>query len=946
MTEENAGEVLLHGESGGVRQLRRGGLRDGDLRAAPQQAAASSELLAEEYRFLMLDDVVADAELAERQLRKAGIPFALKLVETRETFLAALEDFSPDLILLDYELHQFDGWSALRLAQKRVPDVPVVMFTGSLNEERAVACLNAGAADYVLKTNVLRLAPAVERALEGARAQVEKQQAEEALHESEERFRALVESANDAVVVTDATGKITVWNSGAAAMFGYSSDEIVGRPVADLMPERYRDAHVAGLERVGAGGEHRSVGTKPLELEGLRKDGSEFPIESSLTMWRSQGEPFYSSIMRDITERREAFRALEQLSHWHETILTSAGEGIMGLGLDGNITFVNAAGGQILGTSPGELLGRQALEVFHNSTEDGAQISVDENSFLNVVRNGETRSAETVFRQGDDRSVSVYYSTSPIREEGRIVGSVIVFEDITERKQAEEALRRSEAAYRGLVENATYGMFRSTPKEGFISVNPALVRMLGYDSEEDLLALDLERDLYENPSARRRLMEQSRDSERVENVERRWRRKDGGLITVRLNGKVIADQEGRTESFEMIVEDVSVRRQLEEQLRHAQKMEAVGQLTGGIAHDFNNMLSVVLLNTQLIMGAVDSGEPVERSDVAGIEDAVRRASAMTRQLLGFGRRAELKPVPTDIACVTGELSSMLRTLLPESIEVSIRADEPVGAVEVDPSSVEQMLLNLATNAGDAMPDGGTLELEVSAVELDGEYTAERPYLAPGAYVRVSVTDTGVGMDEETRNRIFEPFFTTKDPGKGTGLGMAMVYGLMKQQGGNVHVYSEPREGTTVPLDFPTVRAAALPSSGRKREVGVGGGTEMILLVEDEKALRRTGRRALEGYGYTVLDAANGEEALEVYRAHAEEIDLVISDLVMPKMSGSELYETLQAEEKPPRSFILASGYTGRDMRDARTVPDSVPFLQKPWDLSELLARVREVLDGC
>ena len=212
MTEESAGEVLLHRESGGVRQLRRGGLRDGDLRAAPQQAAASSELLAEEYRFLMLDDVVADAELAERQLRKAGIPFALKLVETRETFLAALEDFSPDLILLDYELHQFDGWSALHLAQKRVPDVPVVMFTGSLNEERAVACLNAGAADYVLKTNVLRLAPAVERALEGARAQPSwrSSRRRRLCHESEERFRALVESANDAVVVTDATGKITV----------------------------------------------------------------------------------------------------------------------------------------------------------------------------------------------------------------------------------------------------------------------------------------------------------------------------------------------------------------------------------------------------------------------------------------------------------------------------------------------------------------------------------------------------------------------------------------------------------------------------------------------------------------------------------------------------------------------------------------------------------------
>ena len=729
MREENAGEVALDPEAGGARPLHRGDLRSGDLRTTPQEAAAASEPLAEEYRFLMLDDVAADAELAERQLRKAGIPFSWKRVETREAFLAALEDFSPDLILLDYELHQFDGWSALRLAQKRAPGVPVVMFTGSLNEERAVACLKAGAADYVLKTNALRLAPAVERALEGARAQVEKQQTEKALHESEERFRALVESANDGVVVVDATGKITLWNSGAAAMFGYSSDEIVGRPVANLMPERYRDAHVAGLERVGAGGEPRLVGKKPLELEGLRKDGSEFPIELSLTAWTSQGESFYSSIIRDITERREAFRALEQLSHWHETILRSAGEGIMGLDLDGNVTSVNAAGDQILGTSPGELLGQHAHEVLHHSTEDGDPIRVGESPFLNGARNGESGSAETVFRRADDHPVSVRYSTSPIREEGRIVGSVIIFEDITEHKQAEEvchlqaaameatstsimitdgngkitwvnpafarltgysaeeaigrtprilksgkqdrsfytriwriilagkawrgtlinrhkdgtlytveetitpvkdqagkishciaiqqditvhkraeeALRRSEAAYRGLVEHATHGIFRSTPEEGFTSVNPALVRMLGYDSEEELLALELETDVYENPDARQLLLERSFNTTRLENVENRWRRKDGEVITVRLNGRVITDREGRPESFEVIVEDVSERRKLEDQLRQAQKMEAVGQLTGGIAHDFNNVLSVVLLNAQLVMAALEAG---------------------------------------------------------------------------------------------------------------------------------------------------------------------------------------------------------------------------------------------------------------------------------------------------------------------------------------------------
>jgi CheY-like chemotaxis protein len=368
-------------------------------------------------------------------------------------------------------------------------------------------------------------------------------------------------------------------------------------------------------------------------------------------------------------------------------------------------------------------------------------------------------------------------------------------------------------------------------------------------------------------------------------------------------------------------------------------MEAIGQLTGGIAHDFNNELSVIILNAQLVADAIEAGGEVRAEDVRDIEDAAKRAATMTKQLLGFSRRADLTFAPTDLAYVATRLSGALRRLVPENIELRLVADDAVPAVRADAGAVEQMLLNLITNARDAMPRGGLLEVAVR----------DRPACGGGAdadrrHVCVSVRDTGIGMDEGTRSRIFEPFFTTKPVGVGTGLGLAMVYGLMRQHDGFVDVESAPGAGTTIRLGFPATAEVAAARPRRDSRATAQDGAETILLVEDEDALRRVTRRALERHGYQVLTAANGGEALRVLRERGGRVDVVVSDLVMPVMGGAQLYHALFREFGPVR-FILTSGYAGREADERTTLPPSVPFMAKPWSLEDLLKQVRAALDS-
>jgi signal transduction histidine kinase/ActR/RegA family two-component response regulator len=415
---------------------------------------------------------------------------------------------------------------------------------------------------------------------------------------------------------------------------------------------------------------------------------------------------------------------------------------------------------------------------------------------------------------------------------------------------------------------------------------------------------------------------------------------DGGVKWVWEQGAAVA---AGGAVLEGVVLDVTESKRLEEQLRQAQKMEAVGSLTGGIAHDLNNILGVILANANLVARALPMGLGDVQDDVAEIEQAARHGAQMIRQLLAFSRRAELRIVPLNLTEVLENSVTMLRRFLPDNVRVEFYSDVPAPTVHADAGAVQQILLNLAANSRDAMPDGGRLVIALGTAELDETTARMRPWITPGRYVRVTVTDNGAGMDDETRSRIFEPFFTTKPATVGTGLGMAMVYGLMKQQRGHIHVYSEPGAGTTVSLYFPAMVDAARPAPEAEEQPHERWGRgETILLVEDDAALRRTTTRVLERFGYQVITAANGEEALELLEARDWKADLVLSDVVMPAMSGRGLYEAL-ARHGRRIPFVFESGHAAGELRDRGQFPEGVHFIQKPWTVNEILTLIRRAL---
>ncbi len=427
----------------------------------------------------------------------------------------------------------------------------------------------------------------------------------------------------------------------------------------------------------------------------------------------------------------------------------------------------------------------------------------------------------------------------------------------------------------------------------------------------------------------------------------RLKTKQGELLPAQLTVSRVLDREAGVTGLAFI-EDIRPRQELEAerqrvegQLRQTQKMDALAQLTGGIAHDFNNMLTVILANAELIAGVIGDDKDAQ-ADLEELRTAARRGTAMVRKLLGFSRRERLVLQAVKLDQLVREVANQLRNLFPEPVRFDVRSDGTPD-IQADTNAIEQILLNLLTNARDALFDGGEVIVQTSRVLLNAEDTRRDGWGAPGEYACLSVTDTGIGMDEGTRARLFEPFFTTKPPGLGTGLGMAMIYGLVKQHGGFVVVESQPKSGTTVRVHFPAAKSVATPVRVVE-EPAAEGGAETILLVEDEESIRRTARRVLERFGYHVLTALDGLEGLEVIRAHGADIDLVITDVAMPNMGGRGLYDAARTSGATMK-FLFASGYTQRDLGAIGDIDPALPFIHKPWTLSNFLRRVREVLDS-
>ncbi len=500
-------------------------------------------------------------------------------------------------------------------------------------------------------------------------------------------------------------------------------------------------------------------------------------------------------------------------------------------------------------------------------------------------------------------------------------------------REAELILRESEARHREVVEHASMGIVRSRADGTLLQVNPAMVQMLGYRDEAEFLSRQSAQRIYKNPADRDRILQmfEARGQVHAE-FELEMLKRDGTSITVRARARVLRDATGRVTGYEKFIEDVTDQRALEAQLRQSQKMEAVGQLTGGIAHDFNNLLSVIVSTAQLAEDALEEDPAMVRAELGEIRSAAQRGADMIRKLLAFSRTRQLHFRPFELGELVGASTSVLRRLLPAHIEIRLEAPASTPHVRTDPAALEQIMLNLATNARDAMPGGGHLDITVS--------TVARHETGDGPWVLLTLRDTGVGMDATVRERIYEPFYTTKAPGQGTGLGMTMVYGLMKQHGGVVEVDSAPGEGTEIRLYFPLAtpdRQLDLPGTGQAAR---GSGT--ILVVEDETALRRATQRLLERNGYQVLTAGDGAEALTTYFRHAGAIDLILSDVVMPHLSGAQLYHAIRDRgELVP--FLFMSGYLGEAGNSTLALPKDVALLAKPWGIDDLLHSVADTL---
>jgi two-component system, cell cycle sensor histidine kinase and response regulator CckA len=510
-------------------------------------------------------------------------------------------------------------------------------------------------------------------------------------------------------------------------------------------------------------------------------------------------------------------------------------------------------------------------------------------------------------------------------------------------RMAQERLRRSEMNFRSLVTNAPYGICRCDSSGNLLDANPAMLSMLGYSSAEQLVGSHLGA-LYEDAQHWFQLADRLRTSVPFNGLIVEWKRKNGANTLARISGRTVLNG-GNSKTFELFAEDVTERRVLEQQLQQSQKMEAVGRLAGGIAHDFNNLLMVISGYAEFLLDRLGP-EPTLRAPAQEIASAAGRASSLTRQLLAFSRKQMLAPKMLNLNDVVTENLKMLRRMIGEDIDLVMRPAPELGAVRADAGQIEQVMMNLAVNARDAMPSGGKLTIQTSNVTLDEEQARFQVPLKPGNYIMLSISDTGAGMDSETQSHIFEPFFTTKGT-KGTGLGLSTVYGIVKQSGGYIWVYSEQGKGTTFKIYFPRVSdipESPVQSAAATEPIATEPGTETILLVEDEANLRYLARQFLEKQGYRVIEAADGAVAMQIAVAHEGMIHLLLTDVIMPGMNGRELAQRI-SEIRPNTQVLYMSGYTENVVGRDGTLDAGIRLLQKPFTLRELKNRVREVLDS-
>ena len=834
----------------------------------------------------------------------------------------------------------------------------------------------------------------------------ERKVTEDALRTSEAFYRDLVENIEDFVCTHDLQGNLIFVNSSSAKLLGYGSTELVGTNLGaylhPLMRERFEaylarlrtDGHASGLMLVQTkGGQKRileyrntlrregvaepvALGiardvtelkrtekalkrriialTQPLdekegiafedlfniaEIQKLQDQFAEATGVASI-ITRADGTPItrpsnFCRLCNDIIRRTE--KGIENCYYSDAVIGKYNPDGptveqCLSGGLWDAGTSISVGGRHVANWLIGQV--RNEAQDAERMRKYAREIGVGEEEFLQAFREVPSMSkdqfvrvARALYTLAGQLSNVAYQNVQQARF-------------MSDRKRAEEALKESEQLYRTLFEGSMDGVYAVRRDGEITDANPSFLEIFGYTREE-MIGMDVH-ELYFNPADRSKFQDEIEKKGSVKDYEVKWRKKDGTGIDGLVTSSVYLGKDGSIAGYLGIARDVTLRKRLERQVLQAQKMESIGTLAGGIAHDFNNILTVVLGFSELLLVERDERDPFY-ADLQKINQAARNGADLVKRILAFSRKANINPRPLNLNRQIEQAKELLVRTIPKMIEIELALSGDLATVYADPVQIEQVLMNLAVNAKDAMPDGGRLTIETKNVALSEEYCRMYPGAKPGDYVLLSVSDTGYGMDKETSSRMFEPFFTTKEAGKGTGLGLATVYGIVKQHGGYITCDSELGAGTTFEVYLP-IRPTEAKTQTPTGKPTLPEGKERILLVDDDESVKELGKRILERSGYTVILSASGKEALDLYEKGSEKISLVILDLIMPEMGGVECLERLLKID-PGVKVLIASGYAVEGQTKDSIVTKARGFVAKPYDMGQMLQAVREILDS-
>lgn len=764
----------------------------------------------------------------------------------------------------------------------------------------------------------------------------------EELRESEERFHNVYDTAPLAFVVWDMNTRVTDWNKKAEALFGWTRDEVIGNIFFDfLIPEKDRP-HVKDVVNILLKGELQSHSIN----DNLTKDGKIITCEwNNSPLHDNDGNIIGAiSLGLDITDRNRVEEALRESEEKYRQIVEFAPVGIYEIDfLNDRLTSANDAMCYFTGYTMEELLSMKASDTL---TEKSKQLFVERIMKASSGKN----IPDTVEYKIKTKDGKEHWASFNIRykyENEKLIGASVITHDITERKEAEDELRKSEKKYRNIFENVSDFLYFHDFEGNFIETNLAFKQEYGF-SENELTQLNIKDMMPEIYKARfddyiKEIKKKGKDDGFMSVIT-----KDGRELSVEYRSTLLLDSEGAPIGVQGSGRDITdrikaekEREKLETQLQQAHKMEAIGTLAGGIAHDINNILGIILGNTELAMDDIPEWNPA-RLNLKEVRIASLRAKDVVRQLLSFARKTELEKKPTNIVSIVKESFKLLRASIPTSIEIRQNIAKDVDTILADPTQINQVLINLCTNADHAMPDGGIIEIILNNVELDEANTAQHPDLHLGRYVNLTVTDTGHGIPQEVIDRIFDPYFTTKEVGKGTGMGLAVVHGIVKGHNGTITVESEAGKGTTFSILFPATEKDAVIESEPTEKLPTGN--ERILIIDDEPSIVNMARQMLERLGYEVVTQMSSIEALELFCSKPDQFDLIITDMTMPSMTGDKLVKEI-LNIRPDMPTIISTGFS--DKIDAEKVKEigATEYVEKPVDMRSFAIKVRSVLDG-